>query len=77
MPGTVRLLTQATISQAHRVTTSVQACDLAAPPPLAAVCRWDDGQATVNVSGEVDFATAGILARCPDEVTRRAHPGGW
>jgi len=41
-------------------------------PPLAAVCRWDDGQATVSVSGEVDFATAGILARCPDEVTRRA-----
>ena len=32
-------------------------------PPLSVECRWEDRRATVVVRGEVDFATAGILAR--------------
>jgi anti-anti-sigma factor len=37
-------------------------------PPLSVECRWDDRRAMVVVCGEVDFATAGILARQLDEV---------
>ena len=37
-------------------------------PPLSVECSWDDRRATVVVRGEVDFATAGILARQLDEV---------
>ena len=37
-------------------------------PPLSVECRWEDRRATVVVRGEVDFATAGILARQLDEV---------
>ena len=37
-------------------------------PPLSVECRWDDRRATVVVRGEVDFATAGILAQQLDEV---------
>ena len=36
---------------------------------LAVECHWDGRRATVVVSGEVDFASAGILARHLDEVT--------
>ena len=38
-------------------------------PPLTVECRWDDRRATVVVRGEVDFATASILAQQLDEVT--------
>jgi len=37
-------------------------------PPLSVECHWEDRRATVVVRGEVDFATAGILARQLDEV---------
>ena len=37
-------------------------------PPLSVECRWEDRRATVVVRGEVDFATAGILAQQLDEV---------
>src|ERR1700750_29565 len=37
-------------------------------PPLSVECHWEDRRATVVVRGEVDFATAGILARPLDEV---------
>ena len=37
-------------------------------PPLSVDCHWEDRRATVVVRGEVDFATAGILARQLDEV---------
>jgi len=37
-------------------------------PPLSAECHWDGHRATVVVCGEVDFATAGILARQLEEV---------
>lgn len=37
-------------------------------PPLLVECRWEDRRATVVVRGEVDFATAGILAQQLDEV---------
>ena len=37
-------------------------------PPLSVEGRWEDRRATVVVRGEVDFATAGILAQQLDEV---------
>ena len=37
-------------------------------PALSVLCRWDGRTATVTVSGEVDFATAGILSAQLDEV---------
>jgi anti-anti-sigma factor len=40
-------------------------------PPLLVECRWEDRRATVVVRGEVDFATAGILAQQLDEVAGR------
>lgn len=45
-------------------------------PPLSVGCGCYNRQATVRVSGEVDFATAGILARQLEDVTG-GNPGGW
>jgi hypothetical protein len=39
--------------------------------PLSAGCRWDGRRATVTVCGEVNLATAGILAQLVDEVVRQ------
>jgi anti-anti-sigma factor len=39
-------------------------------PPLSVECRWEGRQVTVAVRGEVDFATADVLAGHLDDAVR-------